>query len=429
MHGRGRWVAGGIAVVVLAAVVVIVGRRDSSNVRADQQVSSSRSSTAATGTTSTTAASTTTTTAPSTTAAPTSESLSPTTPATPGPPDTEAPPDTAPAGPGLGDARVTLTPVANIGDPIAGAVWPGDPSSLYIASREGGVYRVRGGVTGPLLTVATTTDGERGLLGLAFTDSAIFVSYTNGNGDNQLDRYPMNGDGTINTAARSPLLTVAHPTYSNHNGGGLVLGPGGFLYWGLGDGGGSGDPFGNAQNLGTYRGKLVQVNPATGAAAIADWGLRNPWRFSFDLLTGDLYIGDVGQNLYEEIDWLPAGAITGANFGWNAREGLHPYNGGARPSGNVDPIWEYSHNDGAGRCAVTGGYVYRGSRIPALAGAYLFSDFCGGELHALLNSGGTVVAERDLGVSGGGVASFAQDAAGELYVLSFNGVVYRIDPA
>jgi glucose/arabinose dehydrogenase len=310
-------------------------------------------------------------------------------------------------------------------------VWPGDPSSLYVASREGKVFRIRGEVTGPLLNIsaATTTDGERGLLGMTFTAARIFVSYTNTNGDNQLDSYPMNGDGSINTSGRTPLMTVAHPMYSNHNGGNVVVGPDGYLYWGLGDGGGGGDPFGNAQSLGTYRGKLVQVHPDTGAAAIVDWGLRNPWRFSFDLATGDLYLADVGQDLYEEVDWRPWGAVAGANFGWNAREGLHPYNGGGRPAGNVDPIWEYSHNDGQNRCAITGGYVYRGSRIPALAGAYVFSDFCGGEVHALVNSGGTVVAERGLGINGAGVASFAQDAAGELYVLSFNGTVYRIDPA
>lgn len=157
-------------------------------------------------------------------------------------------------------------------------MWPGDPSSLYIASREGGVHRIKGGVSGPLLTVATTTDGERGLLGIAFTADAIFVSYTKGppNFENQLDRYPMNGNGTINAGGRTPLLTVEHHDQSNHYGGNIVLGPDGYLYWGLGDGGGGGDPYGNAQNLGTLRGKLVQVHPDTGAAAIADWGLRNP---------------------------------------------------------------------------------------------------------------------------------------------------------
>ena len=429
MTSRRRALAIGVVVVVIGAAAVAVMRRGDDHVRTSASTSTTNRATSLSPSTSTTTTSSTTTTASTST---TMTVVSTTAATSPVDSPAVAPDVPAPApGPGLADARIALTRVASIANPIAGAVWPAS-GVLHIATRDGKVFALNGGVRGPLLDIgaSTTTDGERGLLGIAFAGSSLFVSYSNLAGDNQLDRYAMNGDGTVDHQSRATVLTVAHPTYSNHYGGGIVLGPDGLLYWGLGDGGGSGDPLGNAQRLDTFRGKLVQIDPATGSAAIADWGLRNPWRFSFDRANGDLYIADVGQNQYEEIDYLPAGAVTGANFGWNLREGFHSYNGGSRPPGNVDPIFEYAHNDGLGRCAVTGGYVYRGARIPALQGAYLFSDLCGGEVHALTNDGGRVTLERDLGVGTGDVESFAEDAAGELYVLSFgSGGVYRVDPA
>jgi glucose/arabinose dehydrogenase len=392
-----------------------------------------------TGTSTTT---TTTSTAPSTTASTTTTTSEPTTTtagptSTAAPPVTEAPVDETVPSPApeptsdLANARVRLTRVGTVPQPVAGAVWPGDPGALYVASQSGRVYLLKNGVSTLRLDVANeiTPGGERGLLGIAFSpDGGTFaVSFTDLQGDNQLVLFAMNGNGTVNTGQRRLLLEVAHPTYANHNGGGVLYGPDGFIYWGLGDGGGGGDPFGNAQNPNTFRGKLVRIDPGSGAAANAHIGLRNPWRFSFDRATSDLYIADVGQNTWEEINWLPAGSGP-ANFGWNLREGLAPYNGGARPAGNVDPIFVYPHT--GGRCSITGGYVYRGANIPALTGAYLFSDACEGGVHALVHAGGVVGLERDLGVNGGSVSSFAEDASGELYVMDLSGnQVLRIDPA
>jgi glucose/arabinose dehydrogenase len=217
------------------------------------------------------------------------------------------------------------------------------------------------------------------------------------------------------------------------------------LYIGLGDGGSGGDPMNNGQNNRQLLGKILRINPkatANGAYSVpADnpfvsnqqdrpeiwqWGLRNPWRFSFDRGTGDLWIGDVGQGAYEEIDFAKAGA-GGINFGWSQREGLHRFKG-ALPAGAVDPVHEYSHADGG--VSVTGGYVYRGKRIPNLVGAYLYADFSQGHIIALQQQGGRVVRVRDLNaVIDGGVSSFGQDNAGELYVLNLSGgEVVRIDP-
>ncbi|MCZ7525056.1 MAG: PQQ-dependent sugar dehydrogenase [Acidimicrobiia bacterium] len=219
------------------------------------------------------------------------------------------------------------------------------------------------------------------------------------------------------------------------------------LYLGLGDGGGAGDegrghaPGGNGQSLGTLLGKILRLDPrAAGSgpyAVPADnpfvgvegarpeiwvYGLRNPWRFSFDRATGDLWIGDVGQNRWEEIDLIPAGAAAGANLGWNLLEGTHEFRG-APPPGAVPPVFEYPHSEG---CSVTGGYVYRGPRIPQLAGAYLFTDYCDGTIRALRVEDGVLV-EADLGVATRGPTSFGEDRTGELYVLSAEGVL-RIDP-
>jgi glucose/arabinose dehydrogenase len=217
------------------------------------------------------------------------------------------------------------------------------------------------------------------------------------------------------------------------------------LSTGLGDGGSAGDPMNNGQSKATWLGKILRIDPAAspngpysvpsdnpfvsvaGARPeIWQWGLRNPWRFSFDRATGDLWIGDVGQNLYEEVDFARAGA-GGVNFGWSQREGLHKFKGD-RPAGAVDPVYEYSHADGG--VAVTGGYVYRGTRIPDLVGAYVFADYSQGHIIALQQRNGRVTAHRDLGaVITTGISSFAQDDAGELYVLDLGGKLWRIDQA
>jgi glucose/arabinose dehydrogenase len=233
--------------------------------------------------------------------------------------------------------------------------------------------------------------------------------------------------------------------YSNHNGGNLAFGPDGYLYIGLGDGGSGGDPHGNGQSLTTLLGKMLRIDPTLledrpyaipsdnpfvgreGARPeIWAYGLRNPWRYSFDRATGDLWIADVGQSAWEEIDVQSSGSDGGENYGWNRMEGDHPFEGDA-PADVVRPVFEYSHDDGG--CTVTGGYVYRGRAIPALARAYLFADFCLGRLEAIRLQDGGGAEHRILGPVVRNVSSFGEDARGELYVLSLEGTVSRIAAA
>ena len=278
---------------------------------------------------------------------------------------------------------------------------------------------------------------EQGLLGLAFhpqyaQNGRFFVNYTDNNGDTVLARFQVSGDPNIaDPNSEVKILGVDQP-FANHNGGVLAFGPDGYLYAGLGDGGSQGDPFGNAQNTTALLGKILRldVDSAEPYAVPADnpfgnevwaYGLRNPWRFSFDKLTHDLYIGDVGQNTWEEIDFLPAGSPGGTNFGWNFREGAHDYKGGG-PAGMVEPVAEYSHTEGG--CSVTSGYVYRGS-MPEWNGIYLYADYCTGLIWGLIRSENGWQKQQlfDLDVT---ITSFGQDAAGELYLLSDNGGVFRL---
>jgi glucose/arabinose dehydrogenase len=226
-----------------------------------------------------------------------------------------------------------------------------------------------------------------------------------------------------------------------------VFGPDGYLYIGLGDGGSGGDPHGYGQSLRTLLGKMLRIDPRPqggkpygippdnpfverqGARPeIWSFGLRNPWRYSFDRETGDLWIGDVGQNAREEIDFEPAGTPGGRNYGWNAFEGSAPFPGGApAPEDAVPPLIDYPLE--AGACAVTGGYVYRGTAIPSLRGAYVYADFCVGQLRALVQRNGRTVQRRDLEPQVEALASFGEDQNGELYVLSLSGRVWRLAPA
>jgi glucose/arabinose dehydrogenase len=191
----------------------------------------------------------------------------------------------------------------------------------------------------------------------------------------------------------------------------------------MGDGGSGGDPQNHAQTPGDPLGKMLRIDTAQSSPQAEIWmsGLRNPWRFSFDRANGDMWIGDVGQNAWEEIDFAAAGT-HGQNFGWARREGRHAYNGGSAPSGNVDPVYEYGHSGAV--CAVTGGYVYRGNRLGGWGGTYFFADYCVGKVMAL--NGGNA---RDTGLSASSISSFGEDRNGEVYVLSHDGPIYRIDPA
>jgi len=353
---------------------------------------------------------------------------------------------------------VKLLPVATLSKPIALAPRPGT-ADLYIAEQGGLVRRltVSAGADGtpgyavdphPVLDLTATTrpEGERGLLGLTFdpTGTKAVVDYTDLDGHTNVVEYTMAGDIADPGTARR-LLFIEQP-FPNHNGGNVVYGPDGFLYIGMGDGGGQGDPDNRAQNLGDLLGKILRIDPAapadgkaygippgnpyaSGGGAPEIWisGARNPWRFTFDRANADLWIGDVGQNKIEEIDLLPAepgGAGRGANLGWPYLEASAPFRGTA-PAGLTPPVYEYSH--AAGDCAVTGGYMYRGAAITALQGVYLFGDYCGGVVLGLAPAGDGF-GERPLGVEvpQGTLASFGQDNDGELYVLSLAGVVSKI---
>ncbi|SDJ40427.1 PQQ-dependent sugar dehydrogenase [Streptomyces indicus] len=337
---------------------------------------------------------------------------------------------------------VALEEVAKAQNPIAGAAGP--RGQLWIAERAGTV-RILGkqGLGTPVLDISaeTTTDGERGLLGIAFSPGHrhFYISYTDLEGTSTVDEFAVR-DGRLRPETRRTVLTQTQP-YANHNGGDIAFGPDGLLYIALGDGGSGGDPHGNGQNLGTLLGKILRIDPRGGTPyAIPEdnpfvgepgakeeiwaYGLRNPWRFSFDKTAGDLWIGDVGQSDWEEIDRAPASSKGGENYGWSQMEGTHPFRGGTEPANHVPPVYEYDRT-GLG-CSVTGGYVYRGKDIPALKGRYVFSDYCDGTLRALTVDGGKVTGVTDLGVSGGEVVSFAQGCDGALYVLAQSGSVFRI---
>jgi glucose/arabinose dehydrogenase len=331
--------------------------------------------------------------------------------------------------------------------PLALAVREGD-STLYVAEQLGRVMAIADGKVQarPVLNVSeqVTAGGEQGLLGIAFSPDGerLYVNYTDLDGHTRVVEYTMRGR-RADPSTRRQLLFVEQP-FSNHNGGQLAVGPDGFLYIGLGDGGAGGDPFGNGQSLETLLGKVLRIDPRPGGGKpyrippdnpfvgkdnarpeIWAYGLRNPWRFSFDRETGDLWIGDVGQNEREEIDYQPAGSDGGENYGWNLMEGSLPFARETRATGTVLPMHEYELGRN-GACSVIGGFVYRGTRIPDLAEAYVYGDFCDGRLMALRQRGGKVRERGALGPAVDQLSSFGQDGNGELYVLSLAGAVYRI---
>jgi glucose/arabinose dehydrogenase len=314
---------------------------------------------------------------------------------------------------------VRLTQIASLNAPLDLAARPGEPDALYVAEKGGRVRVIRNGnVEGGSvfdLSGEVSTGGEQGLLGLAFNPSGthLYVNYTDRAGDTRILELAMAGGG------RRQLLVVDQP-YANHNGGGVKFGPDGRLYIALGDGGAGNDPHGNGQNLDTPLGKLLRMNVADATYDIRAYGLRNPFRFSFDRANGDVWLGDVGQNAWEEVDRIPAGAGR-LNFGWGRMEGNHPVGSNSPPSNHTPPVHEYSHASGG--CIVTGGFVYRGARMPGNNGMYVFIDVCIGDLWALQNG-----VRRSLGPKPNQIVSFGEDLAGELYAVSLSGPVYRIDP-
>jgi glucose/arabinose dehydrogenase len=327
---------------------------------------------------------------------------------------------------------------------------PAGDARLFIVEQPGRIRVVENGrlLSTPFLdlTDRVRSGGERGLLSVAFhpdyaRNGYLFVDYTDASGDTKVERYRVTSDRNRADRGSAKLILTVDQPYANHNGGLVAFGPDGKLYVGLGDGGSGGDPHGNGQNLGVLLGKILRLdvdagdpyavpsdNPFVGRAGargeIWAYGLRNPWRFSFDRASGQLYVADVGQNQWEEIDVVPADR-GGINFGWKTMEGTHCYGSGSCSRDGLQlPAAEYSHSDG---CSVTGGYVYHGRAAPSLAGRYVYGDYCQGWVRTLTRASGGSPAEERLSVDNvGSILSFGEDAAGELYLLSSNGKVYRI---
>ncbi|QYG91693.1 PQQ-dependent sugar dehydrogenase [Iamia sp. SCSIO 61187] len=374
-----------------------------------------------------------------------------TTPATTGPSTT-----TGEAAPGLlGEVAVVLTPIVELDQPTKLVPRPGS-DLLYVAEQGGRVVTVDPStapdaeVTTALdLTSVTRSGGEQGLLGLAFAPdgATLYVHHSGTDGETRIAAFTMDG-AVADPGSRVDLLTVDQP-YANHNGGELLVDEDGLLWIGLGDGGSGDDPDLRAQDPDDLLGKVLRIDPSSpegdrpygipadnpyasdggGRPEIALLGLRNPWRMRFDRATGDLWIADVGQNALEEIDRLPAGAILGANLGWSRFEGSDEKFPDRRLADGplVGPVFEMAHADGW--CSVSGGALYRGEAIPDLAGAYLFGDFCKPGLSAIRLDGDTVAETAVLDDAAATVVSVDTDAAGEVYVLSLDGVVARLDPA
>jgi glucose/arabinose dehydrogenase len=440
---NGRHAAVGIVLALVVGAAACSGDNSSTAPTTTAAAPSSAAPTAAAST----AATTTPTSGATTTAAPSTAA-----PAT----SADPPTTTVPAAtPDVGAARITVTKIADLAEPIFVATRPGDTATTYIAQRGGRLRAWRDGalVNEPVLDISDmiSSGGERGFLGFAFSPdgSHLYVDYTDTNGDTNVDEYAVAADGNVDAASRRRVLFQDQP-YPNHNGGEVLFGPDGYLYIGLGDGGSGGDPHRNGLSLGTWLGKILRIDPRpngdqaytvpldnpfvgqNGAKPeIWSYGLRNPWRFSFDAATNDLWIADVGQGNIEEVDrsTADAGAGKGVNFGWSAFEGRSRYNPDQPAEGAVPPLFQYTH--AGGNCSITGGYVYRGSAVPALQGAYLYSDYCAGQVRALaVGPEGELAASVVLSADPRSVASFGEGHDNELYVCSFDGdAVYRIDPA
>jgi glucose/arabinose dehydrogenase len=311
---------------------------------------------------------------------------------------------------------------------------PGDLNRLFIVEQTGAIRVVRDGALLPTsflnISDRLVAGGEQGLLGLAFdpdyaSTGRFFVHYTDLAGDTRLSSFLVSGDPDVADPASEQIILTADQPYANHNGGQVLFGPDGLLYLGLGDGGAGNDPEGRGQNLGDLLGSILRVDGQAGAQPeIWSYGLRNPWRFSFDRTTGDLYIADVGQNAFEEVDVSPAstGIGKGLNYGWKIMEGAHCLDGGqCDQTGLTLPTFEYNHSQG---CSISGGYVYRGSAIPALQGLYFFGDYCQGWVRSFRYQGNAAVELTDWPTlrPGGLITSFGEDTSGELYVIAGSGV-------
>jgi glucose/arabinose dehydrogenase len=376
-----------------------------------------------------------------------------------GRPAAPAPTPTAPApeegSPATVSARgVRLQRIGSFESPVYVTSPPGDRTRRFVVEQEGRVMVVRHGRAQPFLDIRdqVTAGGEQGLLSIAFApdyaDSGRFYAYyTDRSGDQRIVELRRRDADHADAGSERLVLRMAD-SESNHNGGLLLFGPDGLLYVGTGDGGGGGDRHGrrgNAQNLGSLLGKILRIDPRAGGGRpyqvpasnpftgrsgargeIYAYGLRNPWRFSFDRRTGDLAIGDVGQNEFEEIDFVRRGEGRGANFGWRPFEGRSRYTPGESAPGHVRPVIVRSHSDG--NCSITGGVVVRDRRLAGLRGRYVFGDFCKGRIQSARLSAGRARGVRRTSLRVSSLSSFGEDAQGRVYAVSLNGPVYRLVP-
>ena len=327
-----------------------------------------------------------------------------------------------------------------------------DSGWLYIIEQPGRIRVVQEGalVETPFLNITDrvgSSGNEQGLLSMAFApdyklSGYFYVNYTNKDGDTIISRFSTTPDRSAANADSELVILKIDQPYANHNGGQLQFGPDKMLYIGMGDGGSQGDPKGSAQDPQDLLGKLLRIDVQNANATqpyaipvdnpkwdskevrpeIWAFGLRNPWRFSFDRTTGNMFIADVGQNTIEEVNVQPAD-IGGLNYGWNKREGQEAYAGGEMQPNFTDPVTQYQHSEG---CSITGGYVYRGQAIPALQGVYVYGDYCNGNMWALRQDPSGTWVNTALPNAGFQISSFGEDAVGELYVMDLDGTVYRV---
>jgi glucose/arabinose dehydrogenase len=340
--------------------------------------------------------------------------------------------------------------VGTFSEPTYVTAPPGDRRRLFVVEQQGTIRVVHRGRKRdrPFLDIRDRVQagGERGLLSMAFAPNyrksrRFYVYYTDRGGDIQVVEFRGRRNRARKRSARR-VFEQDHSTYGNHNGGQLQLGPDGFLYIGTGDGGGGGDPFESGQDLGSHLGKILRIDPTgrpyrvprsnpfrgrDGARpAVYSYGLRNPWRFSFDRRTGDLVIADVGQNEWEEVNFVRRGRGRGANFGWNTFEGTHSYDAGSAP-GHVPPVLEHSHG-GDGFCSITGGYVLRHRSYGDLRGTYVYGDLCEGVVRGARLGPGRATGRRRFNAQVSSLSSFGEDARGRVYAASLDGPVYRLVP-
>jgi glucose/arabinose dehydrogenase len=348
---------------------------------------------------------------------------------------------------------VGLKRVGTFDEPTYVAAPPGDRRRVFVVEKTGRIRVLTSGkkASTPFLDLSgdVSNGGEQGLLSMAFAPDyartgRFYVDFTDRNGDTRVQEFTRSrgNPNRANRASRRQVLFINQP-FENHNGGLVLFGPDRLLYIGMGDGGSAGDPGNRAQNLDSLLGKILRIDPRRSGSApyrapssnpfvgrpgrdeIYAYGFRNPWRFSFDPNTGALYIGDVGQDRFEEVDYEPRGAARGRDFGWSCFEARHQFNSSRRCPNPVFPVLEYPLHPA---CAVTGGVVVRDRRLPALVGRYLYADFCDGDIRSFRISGRKATGGRALGLHVGSLSSFGEDASRRVYVTSLDGPVYRLAP-